>query len=112
MRYPLVRERLLDAVTTVSNGPTKTVEHTEKRTFQAFGRTTAGTGSVTVKVQGSNHPNPSIDQHWVDLMTITLSLSTTDASDGASTDAPWMNVRGKVTAISGTGANVDLWMGA
>lgn len=76
------------------------------RTFQADGTTSSGTGSATIKVQASND-----NSNWIDLGTITLSLSTTSATDGFTSDAPWAFVRGNVTAISGTGASVNLVMG-
>ena len=76
------------------------------RTFQADGTTSSGSGSATIKVQVSND-----NSNWIDLGTVTLSLSTTSATDGFTSDAPWAFVRGNVTAISGTGASVNLYMG-
>lgn len=75
-------------------------------TFQASGATTAGAGAVTVKVQVSND-----NANWLDLGTISLTLSTGESSDGFASEASWGFVRGNVTAISGTGAAVTLTMG-
>lgn len=77
------------------------------RTFQASGTTSSGTGSVTVNVEVSNDLS-----NWIVLGTISLSLSTTSATDGFTAEGPWTWVRGNVTAISGTGAAVTLNMGA
>lgn len=77
-----------------------------KRTFQANGTTSSGTGSATITVE------VSVDKvNWITMGTITLTLATTASSDGFASDAAWPYVRGNVTAISGTGASVNLWMG-
>jgi hypothetical protein len=77
-------------------------------TFQVTGTTTASTGSATVKIQGSNLDDAN---SYVDLGTITLTLGTTLTADGFATSAPWKFVRANVTAISGTGASVNVLMG-
>lgn len=76
-----------------------------KRTFQAV---VSGTGAVTatVLIEVSND-----DTNFLTLGTITLS-GTTSATDGFASDAPWINVRAKLTAISGTSAAVTVTMGA
>jgi len=77
-------------------------------TFQAYGTTTAGSGSVTILIQGSN----LIDANsFITLGTITLTLGTTLTSDGFVSNAPWKYVRCNVSAITGTGANVTVLMG-
>lgn len=83
-----------------------------KRVFQATGQTSSGAGSATVAVQGSLVEAPTVDGDWVDLGTITLTLSATRVGDGFVTDAPWLWLRGNATAISGTGAAVTLYAGA
>lgn len=100
-----VVHNLLVKATTVAAGASY-LKPSVKCTFQAAGTTTSGTGSATVKAQASNN-----DTDWLDLGTITLTLSTTSTSDGFTVEAPWRYVRGNVTAISGTGASVDLFMG-
>jgi hypothetical protein len=83
---------------TLSGGGTKT--------FQASGTTTAGAGSVTVGVQCS------LDGvNWDTLGTITLTLSTTTASNSFSSNDRCVNHRANVTAISGTGASVTVRVG-
>lgn len=81
------------------------------RTFQATGTTSAGAGAATVKIQGSNVPTPAVDGDWVDLATIALTLATTKSGDGFVSNAPWLHVRANITAISGTDATVNVYMG-
>lgn len=76
------------------------------RTVQGIGRTTAGAGAATITIEGSND-----NSHWLSLGVISLTLSTTDSNDGFVIAAPWQYTRANVTAISGTGANVDVQMG-
>jgi len=68
----------------------------------------SGTGAVsaTVVVQVSN-----FDNVWLTLGTLTLS-GTTTASAGLALDAHWAYIRADLTAISGTGASVDVIMGS
>lgn len=77
-----------------------------KATLQASGLTTSGAGAAEIAVQVSND-----NVNWLTLGTISLTLSTTESSDGFAFDAPWAFVRGNVTSISGTGAAVSLLMG-
>ena len=77
-----------------------------KRTFQADGTTSAGSGSATILVEVSNN-----NSNWETLATITLTLATTTSSDGFASEAPWRYVRGNVSAISGTDGTVNLIMG-
>jgi len=77
-----------------------------KFTCQAVGSVSASTGAATVAIQVSlNNTN------WVTAATITLSLSTSASTDGASFDAAWAFVRANVTSISGTDAAVTVLMG-
>ncbi len=98
---------LLSAVTATGAGVSAQPKGT-KRTFQAVGATSGGTGTATVRVEVSN---TGITNEWLTLGTMTLALSTTAATDGFASDAVWPFVRGNVTAISGTGAAVTLTMG-
>ena len=97
---------LLSAVTTVSTGATTAVNKA-KQTFALVGSTSSGAGAATVNVEASND-----GINWVVLAIIGLTLSTTAAVDGFAADAAWLYVRGRVTAISGTGAAVTLTMGS
>src|SRR3989304_2563162 len=69
------------------------------RTFQAKGSTTAGVGAATIIAEGSND-----NVNWTTLGTITLVLGVAETSDGFASDARWNFTRGRVSAISGTGA--------
>lgn len=75
-------------------------------TFQA---TVTGTGAVTATVI-IDVSNDGINAVTTVLGTITLT-GTTSSSDGFTTNAPWKYVRARVTAISGTGATVQVYMG-
>lgn len=77
----------------------------EKRTYQVIGATTSGAGSATVDIQVSNDCT-----NYMVLATVTLTLSTSVATDGQASDAPWRCTRANVTAISGTGAYVQVYM--
>ena len=77
-------------------------------TFQMYGTTTAGAGAAVVTIQGSNITDAN---SFVNLGTIALTLGTTLVADGFATTASWKYVRANVTAISGTGATVQVVMG-
>ncbi len=99
-------QKILSAATATGAG--SSFESFDKdRTYQAAGATSASTGAATVKIQVSDD-----DSNWIDLATITLSLTTSSSSDGFATSAPWRYSRANVTAISGTGAAVTVWMGS
>jgi hypothetical protein len=104
---------ILSSVTTTSRGDKHKPFKTPKRSFQAYGATSAGAGSVTVEIYGSNleDPDTSTESDWVLVGTITLVLSTTRVSDGFTTDAPWKFVKARVSAIAGTNAAVSCYMG-
>lgn len=95
--------KLINGATAVSTGNIVPVQ-TGNRTFQA---TVTGTGAVTatVSVEVSND-----GKNFLNLATIDLS-GTGSNTDGFASDAVWEYVRGRVTAISGTNATVDLIMG-
>lgn len=75
-------------------------------TFQATGSTTTGSGAATIAIEVSND-----GRGWLVIGTITLTLSTTVATDGFAVDAQWNFVRANATAISGTGAAVTVTTG-
>jgi hypothetical protein len=78
------------------------------KTYQAGGTTSAGAGAATIVVQGSND---DAQENWDDIGTISLTLGTTTTSDSFWSDDRYCVLRGNVTAISGTGASVNLMMG-
>jgi hypothetical protein len=96
--------KMLEGVSAVSTGDAHGPQQGKMKSYQAV---VYGTGAVTatVIIQVSNN---NVD--WEDMITFTLSGVTRD-SDGASTEAPWLYVRGKVTAITGTNAKVDVLVG-
>lgn len=102
---------LTDATTTATSAVFKPLNYF--RTFHIYGATSAGAGSVTVAIEVSNITGAvnTTNVDWVQVGTVTLALTTTRASDGFTTSAPWTFVRARVTAISGTGAAVSVQMG-
>lgn len=100
-------EKLLSRATSTGANAVGRGSNSPKRTFQATGFTTSGAGSATIKIQGSLN-----ETEWVDIGTITLTLATTVSTDGFATDAPWKHIRANLTAITGTGAEVTVWMGS
>ena len=77
--------------------------------YSTFQATITGTGAVTatIIIDVSND-----GAYWVSTPMGTITLSGTDsASDGFTSSAPWKYVRARVTAISGTGATVQVYMG-
>lgn len=77
------------------------------KTYQLWGKTSAGTGTLSVNVEGSNDGT-----HWDVIQTISLVLGTSDTSDSFASNDRYLNVRGNVTAITGTDAQATLNMAA
>ena len=76
-------------------------------TFFATGTTSGGAGTATVLVEASLD-----NTTFVLLGTLTLSWTNpTVGADGIAIDAPWRYIRMRLTAITGTAASVDGWMG-
>lgn len=82
--------------------------------FAAFQAIVSGDGSVTasVDIQISNEEATGTGEkaNWITMATIALS-GTDSATDGFTTLGPWRFVRASVTAVSGTGAKVEVIMG-
>lgn len=82
--------------------------------FSTFQGIVTGTGAqtATIVIQASNEDLTfaGTNSNWVTLGTITLS-GTTSATDGFATTAAWKYVRANVTALTGTGATVQVIMG-
>jgi hypothetical protein len=75
---------------------------------RVFHAKVVGTGAVTATVI----VEVSLDNStWNTAGTITLS-GTTSAADGFVMSAPWRYTRARISAISGTGATVNCWMGS
>lgn len=94
---------MLTNATTTGAGSASQIRYANRITFQGYGTTTAGAGAATIKIQVSNNGTD-----WLDLGTISLTLSTTSSSDGFAAEAPWQYARANVTALSGTGASVSV----
>jgi hypothetical protein len=98
---------LLGTGVTVTGAGTLLYKDSPNATFQAV---VTGTGTVTATVT-IEYSNDGVNVLTTVGGTITLT-GTTTASDGfTSSNAPWKYVRANVTAISGTGATVQVYMG-
>jgi hypothetical protein len=76
-----------------------------QHSFQAIGSTTTSTGAATVLIQVSND-----GANYITMGTITLTLGTSITSDGFAAANTWEYYRANVSAISGTGASVTVYM--
>lgn len=99
--------KILDTVTAIGAGAANGL-NAPYVSFQLVGATSAGAGAVSCDVEVSDDGG----QNWDIAGTISLTLGATPTSDSFTAVMAYELVRGKVTAISGTGANVSLWMGA
>jgi hypothetical protein len=77
-----------------------------RMTFQANGTTSAGAGTATVLVEGSLD-----NTTFLLLGTLTLAFTTTAGGDGVAVDAPWSYMRMRITAITGTDATINGYVG-
>jgi len=75
-------------------------------TFQVIGKTSIGTGNATVNIEVSNN-----GVNWLTYGTITLTLGTTEISDGLVITAPWAFTRATASSITGTNGKVSVLMG-
>ena len=96
------------ATTTATGGWVKC--YGPAQAYQLVANGTSGAFSATVVIEASNDGTTPLANP---LGTITVSgTAPTAVSDGFVTNyAPWAWIRSRVTAISGTGANVSTWMG-
>ena len=105
-KTPVSQRVLLSGVSTPSAGQSVDLaEHAnEQRNYVAH---VSGTGAVsaTILVEVSNN-----NLHFIPLATITLS-GTNSATDGFVSDESWQYVRGRLSAVTGSGATVTLTMG-
>ena len=102
---------ILDGATTTGAGnawhqrDTSAMATYNYHSFQAVGNTSASTGAATVLIQVSNDGT-----NYITLGTITLTLGTAKTSDGFAVTVNWEYYRANVSAISGTGATVSVYM--
>jgi hypothetical protein len=76
-----------------------------QHSFQAKGLTTTSTGAATILIQVSND-----GVNFITMGTITLTLGTAVTSDGFAAANSYEYYRANVSAISGTGAKVTVYM--
>ena len=93
---------MLSSATTTSTSGTIQPQ-AGKVSFQATARTTAGAGALTAIISASND-----GLQFITLGTITLVLSTTENSDGFTSDNAWKVYKSSISAISGTGARATI----
>lgn len=102
---------LLNAATATGAGTawnpkdTSAVATYVQHSFQATGYTSTSTGAATVLIQVSND-----GVNYITLGTITLTLGTSVTSDGFAAANTWEYYRANLSAISGTGATVSVYM--
>lgn len=95
--------QLLTSATTVGDVSEDKYFFGSKKSFQVSGFTSAGAGAATVIVEATN----DLNMPYVQIGTIALVLSTTPSADGFVSDACWKYFRVRVSAISGTDAEVS-----
>ena len=94
-------------VTTVSTTGSVVIGGSGSRVYQASITGTSGLQTATVVVEGTNEEPTDANSEWLLINSHSLSGTTTDSDPHASV-IPWNAVRVDVTAISGTGASVDV----
>src|SRR3990167_3065140 len=99
--------KLLDAATATGPGGYAGPAQAGAKTFHAH---VQGTGAVTATVELQVSNMPLVASSWITAATFTLSV-TTIATDAAVIEGQYGYFRGEVTAISGTGATVNLVTG-
>ena len=105
----MATSNILTSATATSTGHPQVTNGTSPLSFQA---TVAGTGAVTatIIIEGTNEKAVA-SSNYLAIGTITLS-GTTSHSDGFVASAvPWNAVRARCTAISGTSATLNVYMG-
>ncbi len=99
--------KILDAATSAPTAGPSHKPWNGKLTFFATGTTSGGAGTATVLVEGSLDDVTFIELGSLDLTWTNPAVG----ADGIAIDAPWQYVRMRLTAISGTAASVDGYMG-
>jgi hypothetical protein len=106
--HAMAATTLLNAVTTTGAGvgAPGNASPVASKSYQVAGTTTAGSGSAVVLIQGSNDGT-----NWDTIGTVTLTLGTASTSGSFASQDRYMQVRGNVTTLTGTGASVTATMG-
>jgi hypothetical protein len=97
---------LLQTTTTTATG--SSFERTpvgRSRAFQSVLTCTSGNCSGTVIFEASLDGD-----NFVTMATVTFAAAASPQSDGFVSDAPWLFVRTRVTAITGTGASISNYL--
>lgn len=98
---------LLDTATGTGAGAS-VMNYATRATFHVSGKTWSGDGLAVVAIDVSND-----DALWLTAGAVTLPLVDSGlASEGFEMHAPWRFVRANVLTLSGTGAYVNVKMGA
>lgn len=100
----ILKAILLNGVLATGAGSIQKPQKKDKL-FQLTGFVSASTGSAVVVVEGT------LDGvNFVTIDTLTLTLGTAITSDSGADSDPWITVRGRVTTLTGTDAEVTLTM--
>lgn len=103
-RARTVIQTILDSATATGAG-TSYRSPAASKTYQAYGRTSAGTGTAVISIEGSNDGT-----RWNTVTTTTLSLTsaTLAVSAGMTSDDRYGYARANVTTLSGSTATVSV----
>lgn len=90
--------------------------HSNFKTFTITGKTSSGTGVAHVKLYGTNDGDGSLaatdtTKIGQEIGEAYLSLSSTETGQSWADNDAWRYVRAEVVSISGTGAEVDVFIG-
>jgi hypothetical protein len=102
---------LLNAATTTGAGTAWNPRDTTafatyvQHSFQAVGSTTANAGAATILIEVSND-----GVNFITMGTVTLVLGTSATSDGFAVANTYEYYRANLSAVSGTGAKVTVYM--
>lgn len=105
----MASSKILKDVTTGTTGHPQVTDSHSPISFQA---SIAGTGALTatIIIEATNEAQIAASNYLL-LGTITLSGTTKDSDGFVATSVPWNVVRARLTAISGTAATVQVYMG-
>lgn len=105
----MASSNILTDATSGSTGHAQVTNGTSPLSFQA---SIAGTGAqtATIIIEGTNE-KAIATSNFLLIGTITLSGTTTDSDGFVASAIPWNVVRARLTAISGTAATVNVYMG-
>ena len=98
---------ILNGATAIGPGSALTgIRSSGNKTYQVYASTTSGTGTASVSVEGSIN-----GAMWDAIGSVTLSLTTSPTSNSFTSADRFTQVRGNVTALTGTGATATVLIG-